>query len=384
MNYGKNEEEFFEVFKELIQTFSSIKVENTTEEGFSISFIKNLEIQINSNITNSEGDVTQNRVDKKLEQIFEEFMTELKNTSFKHEIIPYDKITECVFENVPEEALYSFTSDLRSRGVQYFTEQHGKMNDINSDNEKMERKFYKIIRHIDLALVQKTNFTSIKLREVDELKEEYEKLQRDYKALKKDAETQYKGLLTQFIAILGIFAAIMMGAFGSMEGFISLFNNAENISIGKIMMISSIGASGVTLILFLLLYSISKLTKFNFSSCKCNTKNRKKAYETCNCSLFRRYPSIIIINYLLYFVFLSGFILMYVKHSNYFYNNVMQQLVVILIFYSVGMFVLWCAHQLLFTKKQNITLSTQFLKFFKKLKFNRKKSKNKEAGENAL
>ena len=75
---------------------------------------------------------------------------------------------------------------------------------------------------------------------------------------------------------------------------------------------------------------------------------------------------------------------MYFKHSNYFYNNVIQQLVVILIFYLVGTLVLWCAHQLLFTKKQNVTLSIQFLKLFKKLKFNRKKSENKEAGENAL
>src|SRR5690625_583085 len=113
----------------------------------------------------------------------------------------------------------------------------------------------------------------------------------------------------------------MINNMGSFQSFTSIFSNAENIPIGKTLLISAAGASGVSLILFLLLHAISKLTSFTLSNCDC--RNRKKKYKgaiglvtaslrnslfgeesepECTCSLFNKYPTIFIINYLFYYI----------------------------------------------------------------------------------
>lgn len=65
-------------------------------------------------------------------------------------------------------------------------------------------------------------------------------------------------MITNFITILGIFAAILMGAFGSIQAFSSLFDNAVFLDLGKLLIISSVGASSVVLILFFLLNGIAE------------------------------------------------------------------------------------------------------------------------------
>lgn len=91
------------------------------------------------------------------------------------------------------------------------------------------------------------------------MRKDYSDLKKQYSELKNEANKQYQSILAQFIAILGIFAAILMGAFGAIQGFTSLFSNAHKLSMGEILIISSIGASSIILILFFLLNGISKL-----------------------------------------------------------------------------------------------------------------------------
>ncbi|WP_338749814.1 hypothetical protein [Bacillus sp. FJAT-52991] len=291
MNNNVQEESFLEVLEELIQTFSSEKINDSKEEkDFSIQFIIDLDNRskhLNANM----DEKGKQKKDNKLKRSFYTFMQKLEKTSFDYEIIPYDKITECVFENTPEEILFSFTADLRKRGEQYFNEGNC-INTANLDDAK--KKFYKILRHIDLAIVQKTNFTTLKIKEMDELKKDYLQLNESYSRLKEEAEAQYKGLLTQFISILGIFAAILMGAFGSIQGFTSLFNNAHKLSIGEILIISSIGCSGVILILFFLLNGIAKMTGLSLSS---NTNSNK---------IREKHPTLVITHFILILLLLIG------------------------------------------------------------------------------
>jgi len=303
----QQEEEFLMVFEDLIKTFSyDSNLETDKQKGFSKGFLLNFDsVVIESNqIQNKETAASSLESypseNPRLNKKFNEFMSVLEVTNFRHYIIPYDKITKCVFENTPQEVLDKFTPELHRRGDSYFlhnksTKQNEQSQMQKSEELDAEKLFYKILRHIDLALVQKDTFTHLQLKEIDVLKKEQQKLIQRYEKLKNDAEVQYRNMLTQFITILGIFAAILMGAFGAIQGFTSLFANAHDLSIGKLLIISSIGASSIILILFFLLNAIAKLT---------NRKLWSNNKEDAN--LLEKHPSLVITHGILIFILLVG------------------------------------------------------------------------------
>lgn len=292
---GQNVDDFFIVFEDLIKAFTeNRKVVSIEKKGFSKDFMEDFDLgmeiealQSSEVAASTEGNQSNTR---KLNKKFDQFMEALEETTFVHHIIPYDKITKCVFENTPVEDLDEFTKDLHSRGNLYFStkEETGGKSVPSADTKEelnSERMYYKILRHIDLALVQKYTLMSMQMKEIEALRREQQQLINRYDQLKHEAETQNRNMLTQFITILGIFAAIMMGAFGTIQGFASLFANAQYLSMGKILIISSIGASSVILILFFLLNGIAKLTGRSLWS-------TKKTDGT----LFEKHPSLIIIH----------------------------------------------------------------------------------------
>lgn len=310
---GQNEDDFFIYFEDLIKTFAeNRKVVSIKKKGFSKGFMESFDSGISAKsltpeiAASIEGSQSSHR---KLDAKFDQFMEVLENTTFMHYIIPYDLITKCVFENTPEEDLDEFTKDLHSRGITYFSEKKDEKNkELETVEDKIElpssngrdemdpeKMYYKILRHIDLALVQKYTLMRMQMKEIEALRREQQQLINRYDQLKEEAETQNRSILTQFITILGIFAAIMMGAFGAIQGFASLFAMAHDLTIGKILIISSIGASSVILILFFLLNGIAKLTERSLSS-----TNKSDG------SLLEKHPSLVIVHSILIFISLLG------------------------------------------------------------------------------
>lgn len=311
---GQNEDDFFIYFEDLIKTFAeNRKVVSIKKKGFAKGFMENFDSGMSTkSLQNPEiaaGFEENHSSYRKLDAKFDQFMEVLEKTTFMHYIIPYDLITKCVFENTPEEDLDEFTKDLHSRGITYFSERKDEKNKENetvedikvspssNEGEEMdpEKMYYKILRHIDLALVQKYTLMRMQMKEIEALRREQQQLINRYDQLKQEAETQNRTILTQFITILGIFAAIMMGAFGAIQGFASLFAMAHELSIGKIFIISSIGASSVILILFFLLNGIAKLTERSLSST-----------NKVDGSLLEKHPSLVIVHCILIFISLIG------------------------------------------------------------------------------
>lgn len=302
MNFKEQEEKFLTVLEELIETFSKHKIPNNPNNRT----ISDLANNIYHIISSGEVTATVTEVkDIKLDMKFSMFMEHVESTNFYQEIIPYDKITECVFEKTPTEILYSFTSELRTRGECYFKSRKDEPIDPKILDE--EKTFLKIMRHIDLALIQKHNFANMQIKEMDMLKENYRKLDERYQALKDEADHQYKNMLTQYISILGIFAAILMGSFGAIQGFSNIFANAEKIPLGKLLIISSIGASSVLLILFFLLNGIAKLTGRSLSSTN----------ET-NSTILRKHPTLVLSHGILISIVLIGTALLLSNTTLYF------------------------------------------------------------------
>lgn len=286
MQNNDTEEYFLLTFKDLVEHLSK---NQNLGNGFKVTSQADLFAVLDGELVNLSSDNKKPKNDNSLSTLkFNNFIAILEIVKFNYGLIPYEKITECVFDTAPEEMLYLFTEDLRNYGNEYFS-------DEEQGNEITKKSFYKIIRHIDLALIQKNKFANLKISEMEDLKRDYEDLNTQYLELKEQAERQYNNMLTQFIAILGIFAAILMGAFGSIHVFTDLFTNAHRLDLGIVLILSSIGASSVILILFFLLNGIAKLTDRSLWSTK-----------KPNGNILEKYPSLVIIHGILIFVSLIG------------------------------------------------------------------------------
>ena len=301
---------------------------------------------------------------------FERIIDALEETKMPFEIIPYSEITFLIYNQMNEkkELLDDFDGRLLSDFKKYKMK-----NDLNED---VEKRFLKVKEHISLSIIQRNHISqslSDRIANVDEKLEESEeiigKFSNTISNLEEETQKKVDRLVPQFIAILGIFAAIMMGTMGSFQGFTSIFSNAEKIPLGKILIISAAGASGVSLILFLLIHAIAKLTSISLSNCNC--EHRKKGFfdtindsfrvkifgeptkQKCDCSLFDKYPTIFIINYLLYFIAVTGFLFMYFNFKGYFGMNHLKHWSVIINFYLLTTIVLIFIHRYLIDKKPN-------------------------------
>src|SRR5690625_4864621 len=201
------------------------------------------------------------------EEVIKEFLDWLKALPF--DLLPYAAVSQFLYSNESEDLL-NFIEILEQIIFEYFRD----------DFENVDyKKGMKIIEHLELAKQQKDNLflkheqeikrikkiaahNAKKSVEIQQLQEKTETLQTTTEELQEDNQK----IMTNYISILGIFAAILMGAFGSIQGFSSIFNNAHNLHISDILIISSIGASSVILILFFLLNGIAKLTGKRLSS----------------------------------------------------------------------------------------------------------------------
>lgn len=282
--------DFFIALEDLIEAYSHDKnLENKPgeEEGFHKDFLALLQLSIQDGSDTKHEEIQYHENNERLEKKFIEFIKTLENTDFDNDLVPYDKITKKVFEKTPPEKIDEFTPELKRRGDEYFKSN----NNITPEKEK---NFYRIIRHINLAIIQKNSFITIQIDEIDNLKSELMNIKSVYNQLKEENEKQYKNLTTHTITILGIFAAILMGAFGAIQGFTSMFNNAHRLNLGELLIISSIGAAAVILILFFLLNSISKLIDKPLS-------NNHHDYN----NIFK-YPTLVISSGILVLIFLIG------------------------------------------------------------------------------
>lgn len=232
-----------------------------------------------------------------------EFISKLDLCDFDNGLIPYNHITLIIFTKITDDVTDRLFEMLKTTGVDYFS------SSTDAVNDETRKTYYKIIRHIELAAIQKNHLFTENQRQLEELNKRYQALeqlneelnnknntlQSKIEKIDQEAKSKYDNMVAQFISILGIFAAILMGVFGSVQAFTSLFNNANQLSYGKILILSSIGASSVIVILFFLLTSLGKMVGKKISSSNENSS-----------TVFEKYPFLFASHGLLIFVALIG------------------------------------------------------------------------------
>ncbi|MRG86719.1 hypothetical protein [Salinibacillus xinjiangensis] len=206
------------------------------------------------------------------------------------------------FNTLPYAAISQFVFTNENPDFSYFIEMlEAKFSLLLEEKDETYYKCLKLLEHLELAQQQKDSLFYKQEQEIEELRN----LKESFKTQKKELEKQMTRIRSlqettdnmpnNFISILGIFAAILMGAFGALQGFTSLFDNSTDLPMGKLLIISSIGASSVVLILFLLLNAIAKLTGKDLS----NTKNDGDP-------LIKRHPTLVVVYGILVFIALVG------------------------------------------------------------------------------
>lgn len=212
-------------------------------------------------------------------ELWEEFFSLINQLDM--ELLPYGAVSQFVYKNANEDIAYFFEYIESKVEIRF--------SDTKDNNDYI--KIVKLLEHLELAnqqkgylfLQQESDIRKIEknLEEFYQVSSEIENIKSDFKEVKSNFEKidkQINQITSNLISILGIFAAILIGAFGAIQAFSSLFTNAHSLSIGKLIIISSIGAAAVILILFFLLNGIAKLTDRNLWSTKEESSSNFKKY----------------------------------------------------------------------------------------------------------
>lgn len=206
------------------------------------------------------------------------------------DVLPYAAISQFVYSNQSPDVPY------------YINKLESYLLDKVNEGDENYFKCLKLIEHLELAQQQKDALFSKQEAEIVRISSLSNTIsdrttQLEGLADKVDVlQESSKNITSNFINILGIFAAILMGAFGAIQGFTSLFSNAHKLSLGKILIVSSIGGSSVVLILFLLLNAIAKLTGRTLSS----------STDINETSLFKKHPTLVMVFGILITIALTG------------------------------------------------------------------------------
>jgi hypothetical protein len=236
---------------------------------------------------------------------------------FEIEMLPYSTASKFIYEINDDDVEYFFV----------FFEQKLAERMTAAPKEEVFLKALKLLEHLELASSQKAYLfqqQEVQLKELsskvedvnrsikqyEDSKTEIEQSLKDFEKVSMDFENfnmQFESFKSDFsntekkferieknteqitvnlISILGIFASILLGAYGSIQGFSNIFKSADKISTGKILILSSIGASAVLLILFFLLSSVARLTSRKFGNGGHNFIEKHPIMFYSHCILF--------------------------------------------------------------------------------------------------
>ena len=164
----------------------------------------------------------------------------------------------------------------------------------------------KIYEHLELAQQQLDSLFSTHEQKISEIEDailEVENLKKDNEEFVEKLERlelEIQKSTSSYISILGIFAAILLGAFGAMQGFTSLFENASSMKLSKLLIVSGVGGLTVVTILHMLLDAIAKLSN----------RSIRSTTET-DAPFYKNYPFLSVALYSLWAVIISGVSLKY-------------------------------------------------------------------------
>lgn len=238
------------------------------------------------------------------DQYLQDFKTLVVNTKkIKVKLIPYSEITRIIYSNKNCDGLDILIIALNESIIK---EIEGNTRDCLFDYQII---LIKTVEHIQLAWKQISLLYEAQEEEIRNQEKILIKIQKDSKKLEdrvgevsNTLDNNNSKVYSDFIAILGIFASIIVTMFAglsSISNAITAITN-EKLRIYSLLMMSSLFTLFLTMVIFMLLISISKMTKKNIKSC-CDENSVK-----CKHSFIDKYPFfcyIILVSFSLFIIF---------------------------------------------------------------------------------
>ncbi|MGX0434795.1 hypothetical protein [Staphylococcus hominis] len=233
------------------------------------------------------------------------FLTLIWKNEIKKEQKKYDIITKSVY-SIGEKQI---DSELIDANLEKLEEAINKGEFLNQ--ESAEKYCKKLVKHIDLAKIQK-----------DYIQENLIQLEKDISIANKkvkDISDIKSSMYTEFVTILGIFATIIFAVFGGFQEIQALGSNLKQVDITKILFFLPLLMLGINFILFLSFNSISKIIGKPIKSC---------GHENpCDCSFDKKHPTIFYSSKIFIWFFLIGAALMlFNSQFNWTFKNVSSKI----------------------------------------------------------
>lgn len=233
------------------------------------------------------------------------FLTLIWKNEIKKEQKKYDIITKSVY-SIGEKQI---DSELIDANLEKLEEAINKGEFLSQ--ESAEKYCKKLVKHIDLAKIQK-----------DYIQENLIQLEKDISIANKkvkDISDIKSSMYTEFVTILGIFATIIFAVFGGFQEIQALGSNLKQVDITKILFFLPLLMLGINFILFLSFNSISKIIGKPIKSC---------GHENpCDCSFDKKHPTIFYSSKIFIWFFLIGAALMlFNSQFNWTFKNVSSKI----------------------------------------------------------
>lgn len=212
--------------------------------------------------------------------------------------VPYSEITRIMFNSSTDGC------DMLIEKINSYIEKD--INDVCNDENifTYHEVLIKSVEHINLAAKQKDtlyreqndkiNSQESKLSNlkslINELEDNSKKLEDNSKELEDKLKNNSSKIYSDFIGILGIFASIIVTMFGGLSAISNSIQaiTSNRVRIFSILMMSTLFSIVLIIIVFMLLFSISKLTNNSIKSCV--DKRDENGNYICNHNFWVSYP----------------------------------------------------------------------------------------------
>lgn len=215
------------------------------------------------------------------------------------ERLPYSQLTYAIYNVYDSEQLEN-VQDNFSKVMDVTTQW-----DLD-EYETITEQLKKIEDHIKLAITQRL-FILSNVYELDtKLNEKEEELNQFKEKLSKAEDELYylksskTKIYTEFVTILGIFATIIFASFGGIQMLNNVLGNIQEVKAEKLLVFSSLTIAAITLLIFILLNGIARMTGLKLRSCNCGYD------ENCRHTLAQKHPSIAIAFLVIIYIFILG------------------------------------------------------------------------------
>lgn len=199
---------------------------------------------------------------------------------------------------------------------------------LDAANDEASDIIFKLLRHTELALVQKSSLSdrindleqqlADEVNRSQQLTKNLEKTNKSWNEKINDLDRQLKSLVTEIIGIMGVFATIIFAVFSGFNEITTLGGALSKTPVSKVMIYVGITFIVLIGIVFISYLAVGRFFEIDLRSCGCEIGDK------CDHELIEKHPTVVAFIWLgLSFVAIGAILILYRDYINVFQINFM-------------------------------------------------------------